>query len=359
MFGAFARAIGRIRGGGEASVTVPPMDGALRPNVRIESAPQVHDVEAPDNLVSVAGNVLFSSGDRLLEFKPGSDPALVERLSSEITCLAGHPSGALAVGLAEGKILLRGGPYDGTVLRSVGGRPIISATAAAFGDADTLFVCLGSQAFAAAEWKHDLMSNNASGSVWRIELATLEANCLADNMGYPYGVALNARGELIVSESWRHRIVKLASQAGTLTLYGDLPGYPSRIVADPDSDDLWLSVFAPRMQLIEFVLREDEYRSRMMTDIQPEYWVAPSLHAARSFLEPLQGGSLKQLGEMKPWAPSRSYGLVVRLDAGGQPMESFHSRANGTRHGITSCLPHNGKVLISSKGGNVIAAVER
>ena len=359
MFAALARAMDRIRGGGEASVTVPPMDGALRPNFRIENAPVLHQIEAPDNLACYGGRVLFSSGPYLLELQSqGGEPTIVEQLTSEITCLAAHSSGALAIGLARGGIVLRGGAHDGKVVDTMSGRPIVAATAAAFADADTLFVCLGSQQFTPADWKRDLMSKNSSGSVWRVELKNLNATCIADDMAYPYGVAITARGEVIVSESWRHRLLLLSESSVARTLYGDIPGYPARLVVDPESDGIWLSVFAPRMQLIEFVLREDEYRARMMRDIIPEHWIAPSLHPSRSFLEPLQGGSLKQLGEMKPWAPSRSYGLVVRLDAEGQPLESMHSRANGTRHGVTSCLPHDGAVLVASKGGGVIAAVE-
>ena len=44
------------------------------------------------------------------------------------------------------------------------------------------------------------------------------------------------------------------------------------------------------------------------------------------------------MGIHKPWAPSRSYGLVVRLDAAMRPVASFHSRANGHRHGVTSAI---------------------
>ena len=130
-------------------------------------------------------------------------------------------------------------------------------------------------------------------------------------------------------------------------------GYPSRLIRG-DNNDLWLCIFAPRTQLIEFVLKERAYRERMLAEIDPEYWIAPSLHAPTSYLEPMQGGGLKQLGELKPWAPSRSIGLVVRLDADGRPLESLHSRANGKRHGITSCLPDSGGLLIASKGGDTI-----
>jgi hypothetical protein len=60
------------------------------------------------------------------------------------------------------------------------------------------------------------------------------------------------------------------------------------------------------------------------------------------------------MGIHKPWSPSRSYGLAARLDADLRPIASFHSRADGTRHGITSVVEAQGLVLASAKGGNAI-----
>ena len=124
----------------------------------------------------------------------------------------------------------------------------------------------------------------------------------------------------------------------------DLPGYPARLA--PASDGAaWLAVFAPRSQLIEFVLREDGYRRRMVNEIDPDYWIAPTLANGRSFLEPIQGGALKQMGVLKPWAPSRSYGLVIKLNDDFEPTLSLHSRADGSRHGTTSVLEHSATLL--------------
>jgi hypothetical protein len=95
-----------------------------------------------------------------------------------------------------------------------------------------------------------------------------------------------------------------------------------------------------------------------MNEVDPRFGVTPSLHHALDYREPLQSGAIKQLGELKPWAPSRSYGLIAGLDEGFNPVESFHSRADGKRHGITSCVEINGRILATSKGGNVILDVE-
>jgi hypothetical protein len=115
-------------------------------------------------------------------------------------------------------------------------------------------------------------------------------------------------------------------------------------------------LFAPRSQLVEFVLSEDRYLRRMINEIEADHWVAPCLRAGRSPLEPTQQGGVRQLGVLKPWSPNRSYGLVARLDGAYRPTTSLHSRANGRRHGVTSCLSFGGRLYFCAKGDGVVAA---
>jgi hypothetical protein len=96
----------------------------------------------------------------------------------------------------------------------------------------------------------------------------------------------------------------------------------------------------------------------MMREMERAHWIAPALASGASFLEPLQSGGVKTMGIHKPWSPSRSYGLVVRLDPALQPVASYHSRANGRRHGITSVIEAGGQVLAASQGGNAILALD-
>ena len=88
----------------------------------------------------------------------------------------------------------------------------------------------------------------------------------------------------------------------------------------------------------------------MIAEIDADYWVAPCLRSGRSPLEPTQQGGVKQLGVLKPWSPSRSYGLIARLDGAYRPTASFHSRANGHRHGVTSCLSFERPPLFRRQG---------
>ncbi|MDP3525151.1 MAG: strictosidine synthase, partial [Hoeflea sp.] len=124
----------------------------------------------------------------------------------------------------------------------------------------------------------------------------------------------------------------------------------------PAADGAWLAIFAPRSQLVEFVLRERAYKTRMIAEVPRPFWIAPSLRTGRSFYEPLQGGSVKQLGLLKPWAPTLSSGLCVRLDRAFQPVESLHSRADGATHGVTDMGEHQGRVFIAASGDGVVVA---
>jgi hypothetical protein len=177
-------------------------------------------------------------------------------------------------------------------------------------------------------------------------------------MAFPYGLVIDAQnGRVIVSEAWRHRLVSIPIQGGTpKPVLAKLAGYPARLTRK-NSGGFILCLFAPRNRLIEFVLQEEDYRNAMLDEIDSRYWIAPSLSASRSFLEPLQNGGVKTMGIHKPWSPSRSYGLIVELNNNLMPVTSYHSRANGTRHGITSAIEHDGKIIATSCGGNLILQV--
>ncbi len=100
---------------------------------------------------------------------------------------------------------------------------------------------------------------------------------------------------------------------------------------------------------------EDDYRQEMMETIDPQYWISPAFGSGFDFLEPLQGGGVKQMGILKPWAPPRSYGLVVRFGADLTPLYSLHSRVGGHNHGICAAAQHGDTLYILSKGAGRIS----
>ena len=137
----------------------------------------------------------------------------------------------------------------------------------------------------------------------------------------------------------------------------DLPAYLARLAAAADGG-LWMALFAPRRQLFEMVLREQGYRQAMLESMPADEWIGPDFASSAAPEQPLQQGSVRQMGVMKPWAPSRSYGLVARCDADLSVAESWHSRADGTLHGITDLCPFRGAVYAAARGAGQLLRLE-
>ena len=148
----------------------------------------------------------------------------------------------------------------------------------------------------------------------------------------------------------------MSAKTGSIAMLDALPGYPARLGHSVDGG-YWLSLFAGRTQLLEFILREDDFRKEMMRTVPPNYWFAPSMLSGRDYLEPQQTAGVMQMGIMKPWAPPRSYGLVVRLDNKLQPLYSLHSRAGGRHHGVVAAVESADHLFVLSKGAGRILRV--
>jgi len=357
---ALKRLYAGFRGFDEAGSAVPMMDGPLKPNTALDEAPVVLRLPEIDNLTATPSGLIASQGVGLLHLRTSGDVLEASEarvFPNEITCLAADAAGALAVGLDGQGIAIQGGRHDGVQIKDVNGAALRSPTATLFLDPDTLVVANGSAEYMMADWKRDLMNRRSSGSVWRIALGGKgrDATQLARDLAFPYGLAVNGSGTLLTSEAWRHRVVSLDLNAAKppRVVLSDLPAYPARI-APASGGGFWLALFAPRNQLVEFVLREEAYRHRMVTTIDPAYWIAPSLSSGASFLEPIQGGARKKLNMLKPWSPSWSYGLVVHCDASMRPTASFHSRADGSIHGVTSLAESGGVLFAGAKGSGAI-----
>ncbi|RUV15485.1 hypothetical protein [Mesorhizobium sp. M7A.F.Ca.MR.245.00.0.0] len=331
------------------AVTIPPLDGAFRPNTRLDDAPAFAEMTEPDNLLVAGDRLLASSGNAIHSIAAGAEPVVVETFPSAVTALALSPSGELTVGLESGKLLIGGSdvslPAD-----------LSCITALAYADDGTLWLANGSAEHAPSQWAADLMKKGASGSLWKRDAAGGDFRKVAGEIAFPYGLH-PVGSDVLVSESWRHQLVRFDGATGSRsTVLTHLPGYPARLSPSADGG-AWLALFAPRNRLIEFVLQETQYRQDMLSQVPPAYWIAPALASSRSFLEPLQCGGIRTMGIHKPWSPSRSYGLVVRLDQKMQPQFSLHSRANGTRHGICSVAEKDGLLFVASKGGDCILSV--
>jgi hypothetical protein len=353
--------VNQFLGRGTSSIFVPPMDGRLKANDILDKTEVLCEIEKVDNLTVFGEHIYASSHNKLVKIIENT-PEIIETLDYEITALAFGSSGVLAIGLSNDTVLC----YD------VGRKSIIlevefeCVTALLFWDPETLVVASGSQQFSAPDWRSDLMNLGSTGSLWVFNVESRSKKYLVGDLKWPAGLC-KLNDQLLFSEAWNHAVnlIEFAA-AGDFEIKSNqeilsrLPAYPSRIVNTQDNC-IWLCLFAPRNQLIEFVLTEKDYRAKMLSQVDERFWIAPSFRSGLDFREPLQGGGVKMMGVLKPWAPAFSYGLVVKLDRNFQPEKSLHSRADGKAHGITSaaCLPE-GQLFLSSRGDNkVIRYIEQ
>jgi len=337
----------RFLGRGEATITVPSFDGALKPNQRLEQAVTLLECEAPEDLATDGRTLYLADGRRLLRLDGGTATE-IRSFEQPITALCMLANGGIAVALAGREVRLFADP--------AAGEPTVTFADAAFNAINALtpasdgalIATDGSVTCGTDDWARDLMELNRGGRVFRLEPRTRSITPLASKLGYAFGACAHGDG-VLVSESWRHRLVLVRDAHAPQVVLAHLPVYPSRL-SKAAGGGYWLTAFTARTQLIEFVLREPAYRRRMMAEIDPAYWVAPRLRSGFSFKEPMQGAHIKTMGVIKPWAPPRSYGLVIRLGEDGKPLYSLHSRVDGVNHGVVAAIEVGSDLVLIAKG---------
>jgi hypothetical protein len=343
-----------------AQNAIPPLDGAFSPNDRLDSCTPIG---APlpgldDVVVASDGTVYVSAGRRVLKFTGDrlATSAVVAEFEDDAGGLALHPDGRLLVCIAGRGLAAIDPAKPGAAswLESADGRALAGLTSVAAAPDGRIFAVEGSAGRRPEQWRHDLMEKRSNGRLVVCGAALDHARVPLRDLPYPYGVAITADGNsLWLTESWAHRLSRFALTGEGIgareVIANNLPGYPARIHRDAQGG-FFLGLFARRTHLIEFVLKEDDFREDMIATIVPDYWIAPAFSGGSNCLEPMQIGSVKALGIQKPWAPPRSYGLLAHLDREGEATDSLHSRAGGRFHGVTGACDTQYGVVIAARG---------
>ena len=347
MIAAFRSFADRFFGRGDATITVPSFDGALKPNQILEKAETIGRFDAAEDLATDGKTLYIADGAAILRLEATATTE-VKRFDRAITALCCLPGGGMAVALDGREVQVLATPSASTATATLSDPSMNAINALSPGPQGTLIATDGSTARPCGQWVHDLMERGRTGKVLSLDIASGRVRTIASGLHYAFG-ACAAGGAVFVSESWRHRLIAIGPDGSQRAILDNLPVYPSRLSAVA-SGGFWLTAFTARTQLVEFVLRENAYRRRMMAEIDPEYWIAPKLKSGQSFLEPMQGAHIKTMGVVKPWAPPRSYGLIIRLSASGVPLYALHSRVDGVNHGVVSAVEMDGAWFAIAKG---------
>lgn len=352
MIAAIRRSLDSFFGRGEAAVTLPPLDGALRANRRLDDEGLRRALPGVTALAASGGQLYAAADINLMRLTGDNTWQKLAEFEAPISALCQAPSGGILLALSDGRLI----GYDGAGAGAPRQTGLRGVTDLAVSGEGAVWITCGSDRHGAEDWQRDLLLRVTSGSLWRLAAGEGQPQQVAGGLAWAGGVMLRGEG-VIVSESWRHRLLFLAPGGRRDVVLGDLPAYPGRLTAA--GDGAWLAMFAPRSQLVEFVLREPAYCHRMIEEVPRACWIAPRLRAGQSFYEALQIGAVKQLGLLKPWAPSNSSGIVVRLDAASQPLFSLQSRADGRTHGVTHAVEAEGVLHVAASGDEVVVTLSR
>jgi len=343
---------------------IPVLDGGFSPNRRLDDAEVLAEVPDADGLCIDAGGTVYASrGSRIVCWSKGdfsNGPVTFSELDGPVGSLAAHPDGRILAAITGHGLAALGkeGRIAGKLERA-GDAALGCVTAIAVMPDGSIALTDGSRHNTADRWLQDMMEKRAGSGRLIICAPDLSAaRVVCDRLDWPGGVVASGPRSVFVTEAWTHRLLAVATDQGNSSvIVKNFAGYPARM-KPASAGGVWTAFFAMRTQLTEFVLREDPFRKRMMANVPPELWIGPSLGDHFDYREPTQIGRIKKLGIQKPWAPPRSYGLVVRIDGEGNALESLHSRVSGTLHGITDIVETDGRLIVASKGHGKLAGIE-
>ncbi|MGY4622203.1 hypothetical protein ACVWZ4_007487 [Bradyrhizobium sp. USDA 4472] len=349
------------RDGGENAI--PPLDGSLSPNDRLDGATVIGEpLPGVDDVVAAPDGSIFASAGRQVLKLSGAGFAtrtLIAEFDGDAGGLAIHPDSRLLACVAgRGLAAIDPAKPDPVWLQSGDGRPLVGLLSVAAHPEGRIFAVEGAAGRSPDQWRRDLMEKRSQGRLIACGPDLGSAEVLLSDLSYPSGVAVSADGKsLWLTETGAYRFSRFPLTASALgqaeIVAGNLPGYPGRLHPD-DRGGFLLGLFARRTHLIEFVLKEDDFREEMMRTMPESYWIAPALAGGSDCLEPMQIGGVKALGIQKPWAPPRSYGLLVHLDSEGEATDSLHSRAGGRFHGVTAACATPQGVVIAARGAGCL-----
>ncbi len=272
----------RLLGRGEASITIPIFDGALKPNQILDdgrSRRVLRRCEATSRPMEKRSSSPTARRSCALPVRRGRG---IARFDRTVTALCALPDGGLAVALGGRGDRHRGRAAHGRRWTHAGGTPFHAVNAIAARPDGTLAVTDGSRRHDCAHWTHDLMDRGASGRLVFLDPRSGDAREAAHGPGIRLRRLRVGRRNARLRELAPPPRSPSGRTASAASCSDRLPVYPSRLVAAAGGG-FWLTAFAARTQLVEFVLREPAFRRRMMKEIAPEHWIAPRLRSGQSY----------------------------------------------------------------------------
>ena len=126
----------RFLGRGDATITVPSFDGALKPNQILEHAETVASFDAPEDLATDGKTVYIANGCAILDYRSGQRTE-VRRFDKTITALCCLPDCGMAVVLDGREVRVFSAPTSAEATATITDPAMMAVNAIAPGFVDT------------------------------------------------------------------------------------------------------------------------------------------------------------------------------------------------------------------------------
>jgi len=311
----------------------PAMRGPLAKNNELQTAEVLAKglVSGPEEFAVDAQGRIYT----------GSDKGLVQRINSDgsvetFAITGGHPlgmdftadgdlivcepfSGLLSIN-PEGVVSVLAQEADGVPFKLVDDVIVASDGLIYFTDASSRYTL--------EYFRYDFLESSANGRLLVYDPNLEETKVLINDLYFANGVTLSAdESYLLVNETSRYQIrrywLKGPRQGENEIFAKNLPGFPDGISLASDGNYL-VAFFAPRSKEIDTIL-------------------------PLKFLKNI----LAKLPESFLPAPDR-YGLIVKYDSNGEPIESFQDPEGKVAANLTSVLELDGFLYMGTLNGDAI-----
>jgi hypothetical protein len=313
----------------------PPMTGALEPDHALADADRVVTCDGPEDTAFDAEGRLYTGADDGVVYRT------VEPVDGDTDCdlepfarVGGRPLGLVfAEGVDHGEpgsdLLVAA--EDAGLVRVTPDGETETLTDSAAGQhtqfADDLYVRDGvvylTDATVHEIFQDELFELQDTGRLLAYDLETDETRVELTGLGFANGVAPGPDGEsLLVNETSRYRIRRYwvaGDRAGEDEVFVDnLPGYPDNVDV-ASGGGYWVAIPSLRDESLEALQRRP--------------WVKRQLgKLPEAVLQQVSGDA---------------YGLVLRVDASGEVVDSLHD-PGGNVFGVTSATEHDGALYLGS-----------
>ncbi len=230
MIAAWKRFADNMLGRGEATVTVPPFDGALKPNQLLETAQIAASFDAPEDLASDGATVYVANGPAVLALDGASPREIATFRSCDHGALRACRAAVSRSRSTGGKCACSPRPPGPTTGSTSSAARMNAVNALSPGRRRNVAGDrrLARAALRALGARPDGERQDRAPSVARFD-ERAQVREIAGGLAFAFG-ACAAGDDVLVSESWRHRVHRRsAPDGGKRAALDNLPAYPSRI----------------------------------------------------------------------------------------------------------------------------------